>query len=353
MELGERKLKVLSALIEAYINTGEPVGSKALQEALDRAVSSATIRNDMAELSELGLLEQPHTSAGRVPSPRGYRLYIDKLMSHAPVTKEERRFIDTMLEEHADDPERLLENASLALAQLTRFAALSTTPESETAVILKCELIAAGRRLAILLLVTSAGMMKSKLFKTDTDITPELCERFRRVTAEHVCGVPLSDICLPFVQTLAASLGEHAFTMTPLLIGLYETASEAAQAQVRLEGQANLLIHPEFDGEHVRRLMEFLAKRKELAELLHQYHGGVNVVLGSESPTPELSGSSVVIARYRLGSREGGTIGVIGPSRMNYSKIIPSLEYFALRLGNLLSEDLDEGGGSQADSQQT
>lgn len=103
MELGERKLKVLSALIEAYINTGEPVGSKALQEALDRAVSSATIRNDMAELSELGLLEQPHTSAGRIPSPKGYRLYIDKLMSHAPVTKEERRFIDTMLGEHADD----------------------------------------------------------------------------------------------------------------------------------------------------------------------------------------------------------------------------------------------------------
>lgn len=340
MELSDRKLKVLSALIETYIHTGEPVGSKALQESLDRAVSSATIRNDMAELAELGLIEQPHTSAGRVPSPRGYRLYIDRLMNHRPVTREEKRLIDELLGDSPRDPERLMLTASRALAELTQFAALSTTPESETAVIVKCELIPAAARTAIIVLLTSTGLMKSRLCRSDAELTPQLCQVFRSAVSDAVCGRTLSEISPPFVQTLAASLGEFAFSATPLLIGLYETAEDAAQSELRLEGQSNLLMHPGFTGPQLRELLDFLSRRQQLKGLLDQLHGGVRVMLGPESHRPELTGSSMVVARYHVGSREAGAIGVVGPDRMNYAKIIPSLEYFAKRLGTMLSETL-------------
>lgn len=350
MELGERKLKVLAAIIDAYIATGEPIGSKALCSLLDLSVSSATIRNDMAELSEWGFLEQPHTSAGRVPSPLGYRLYVDRLMGPKPLSKEDRQVIDEILEPVRDDPQKLLNTVSSAMSELTRLAALSTTTPAEHARVVRCELVPAGRRTAVILLITSAGILKNRLCRTDADITPEMIELFARISSEQICGRELSDITLPFVQTIAAGLSEHALTMTPLLIGLYETVRDACELQVVLTGQANLLSQPEFLGERAQDLFRFLSCREMLAKLLMQSHGGVKVLIGSESSRPELAGSSVVVTRYSLKGKEAGAIGVIGPTRMNYAAVIPHLEYVSQKLGRLLSENMADEAAEPKDA---
>ena len=174
--LSQRKQKILAAVVDAYVETGEPVGSKVLAEQL--GVSSATIRNEMADLAELGLLEQPHPSAGRIPSHLGYRVYIDHLMGKSSIPAEEQRYLDGMLLLNAYEPERLLENVSQVLAGMTQCAAVSTTPSGSEAIIRGVQFVQTSRRTAMVILMTSAGTMKNRIFRCDFDITPEMMRIF-------------------------------------------------------------------------------------------------------------------------------------------------------------------------------
>lgn len=341
MEISERKLKILAAIVETYVRTGEPVGSKALCDALDCSVSSATIRNEMADLVELGLLEQPHTSAGRIPSHAGYRLYIDKLMAQKPLSEEEQRFIDGSLSASADDPEHLLEDASQILADMTRYAAVSTTPSDEEATVRHLQFVQTGRRTAMVVMMTSSGILKNKLFRCDYDLTPEILRIFHKVLNEKFSGIPVASITPAFIQTLAASMGEMTMLLPAVLVAVLEAAREAMEADIRLEGQYNLLFLPEFGMDSVRRLMEFLNRREQLIRLLEGQTGSTKVLVGPESDHPELYDSSIVVTRYSLGGKNAGAIGIIGPTRMDYAKMIAKLEYLASSVGTLLSEIMD------------
>ena len=217
MELGARKLKILQAVIEAYIQTGEPVGSKALCELLDVSVSSATIRNEMASLSELGLLEQPHTSAGRIPTQFGYRLYINELMRPKPLSDEEMRYIDGYLSEYADDPDLLLEKAAEMLAEMTKYAAISTTPTNRDATIQRIQLVQTGPHTAMLVLTTSTGAVKSKLFRTNYLLNSDILRMFSNVLNEKMGSVHLLNVTPDFIKSTAFSIGELSLMMAPCL----------------------------------------------------------------------------------------------------------------------------------------
>ncbi len=342
MEIGERKLKILAMIVELYIRAGEPVGSKAIVDHLDFSVSSATIRNEMAELVELGLLEQPHTSAGRIPSQRGYRLYVNKLMNRRSLSDDEKEFINQMLLSSADDPFRLLEEASQTLAALTHFAAVSTSPAEDNATVRRIEFVQTGRRTAMVVLMTSTGMIKNKLFRCDYDLTPEILKIFFGVLNERFRGVSVAKITPALIQTTAASLGEMTLLLPSVLTAILEAANEARCADVRLDGQTNLLFLPGFGLEHARRVMEFLKKRSDLAKLLLSHQSAsTSVLIGTESKRPELSDSSVIITRYTLPENRFGAIAIIGPTRMDYAKAIASLEYLASSVEKLLGELLD------------
>lgn len=335
-ELSERKLKVLAAIVEIYIKSGDPVGSKAVADFLDKSVSSATIRNDMTELTQLGLINQPHTSAGRVPSQAGYRLYIDNLMQRSKLTDNEKANIDDMLT-FSDNPEEFLETTSSALAYLTNMAAMSTTPAADEATVTNIQLISAGHNTAVIVLITSNGIMKSRLCRLTGQLSDDTMTLFSKIANSTLVGQNLSSITLPYIQTLAAGLGEKSFEMIPILLGVYEAVKDAGESGLCLKGQANLLIHPEYGGVRARELLEFLSQHEQLMLLLQKSNSGVNVVLGSESNQKALDGSSVLITRYNIGNNQSGVIGILGPDRMDYSKLIPSMEYFALRVGKILS----------------
>ena len=330
MELSERKLKILAAIVNTYVETGEPVGSKLL--ALELGVSSATIRNEMANLVEMGYLQQPHTSAGRIPSQKGYRIYIDRLMPEAAITEEEQKYLDGMLMVNAYDPDKLLSCVSQLLANTSKFAAVSTMPSGSGAVI--------------------TGVMKTRVFRCDFDITAEMLRIFFRIFNEKFAGLPVSAVTPAFIQSVGVSLGEMAVLMSSALLAVLEVARDCMHAEINLKGETNLLFYPEFQLGNVRRIMDFLESEQEVSRFLtkglEQTEHSVpriskaQVFIGSETNRPELSDSSLIIAHYSIGGEHAGTIGIIGPTRMHYGKWIAHLEYVSDSVGKMLTSLMKE-----------
>ena len=341
MELGERKRQVLRTIIEAYIRTGEPIGSKAIVEHLDNSVSSATIRNDMAELSARGLLDQPHTSAGRIPTATAFRLYIDRLMPRRRLDENSRREIDSLLESCSRDPEKLVDLASRALAEETRCAAVTTTPWEQDATVQRIELLPMSAQVAAVILMTGSGIVRSRVARFDRALPLTALSKLTEELRRRFIGTALSDIGAVEAQSVMAAMGEYGLRCVPLITAFTELVAEAAHFELLLSGQMNLLQRSDLTQENARGILQFLTQREQLIHMLSAHSGGLRVVLGEESPRPELTGSGIIVTRY-TGGNSTGSIGVIGPMRMDYARLIPRVEYFAGALGRILTELMEE-----------
>ena len=339
MELTPRKCKILTAIIELYTVSGEPVGSKSLCENLDFSVSSATVRNEMSDLAAMGLLDQPHTSAGRVPSERGYRVYLNELMHPAAVTPEERQFIDALLLPSAYDPEKLLDGVARTLAGLTHMAAVTTTPSGSSAVVAGVQFVQTSRRTAMVILMTSSGTMHSRVFHCEFELTPEILRVFFRVFNESLAGQPVRNITPAYLQTRGAALGDAALLMSSALMALQDVTREAMGSDVRMDGQTNLLFFPELHEADLRRIMRYLSQPQEVYRLLER--AGTRVYIGRESGVPALRDTGLIVAHYNVRGRDAGAIAVLGPMRMDYPKLTGSLEYLAASVGRMLTELMD------------
>ena len=221
LKLDIRKLKILTAIVETYIETGEPVSSKMLTEKLGLQVSSATIRNDMAALFEMGLLEQPHTSAGRVPSHLGYRIYVDQLMRCEPLSDEERREIDALFNVRDPDPDKLLEDEAEALADYTNCATVSTTITPRTVQVKRIEIVPAGARTVVVLVIATNGVIKNKVCRVDFRLTNELVGFLNQFANGRLVGKPVSEISQYYVNSIAVTLGEYSAPFVPVLAAIY------------------------------------------------------------------------------------------------------------------------------------
>lgn len=341
MELGKRKEMILAAIVEQYIKSGEPIGSKFLMEALPISVSSATIRNEMSELHEMGLLEQPHTSAGRIPSQTGYRYYIDNLMNKSELSETEMELIKKELERFNGSPDKLLEKAGEMLARLTGCAAIATTPTDEGAVIKHIEIMPVGTRIAMIVMMTSSGIIKNGICRVDTEITGDMINCFYDIVNECFIGRPVSDVGTVMIQTLVASLGSNALSMSPLFVVLADIANQALQAEIRLEGEQNLLHHREF-GNSAYEMMQFFDEKDKLERALSSSKNPLEVIIGKENMYRQLENSSMIISRYSIKGHDGGVIGIIGPTRLNYAKLIPSIEYLTELVSELLTDTFED-----------
>ena len=332
MELTKRKQNILASIVDGYIRTGEPVGSKSIAEKA--GVSSATVRNEMAELTELGLLEQPHTSAGRVPSQEGYREFVDALMQPETLTEAEKLTIDAMLAKSAFDPERLLRGAAKTLAASTRYLALSTTPSGADAKIKAVQFVQTSRRTAMLIMMSSAGTMKNKVFHCDFDLSNEIMRIFFRVLNErvtHYCpGCHHGIIHKLVAESLVA------------LAALLEVALETMQTEISVSGQMNLLFYPEYKLGGARRVMDILERRELLTELLAGKQNRTQIKIGTETGQNALAESSVICSRYSVNGRDAGAVAVIGPMRMQYAHVAAQTAYVADRVGEMLTRIMRE-----------
>ncbi len=327
MELSERKKKILATVVQSYIASGEPIGSKALCDILG-GVSSATIRNDMSELSELGYLAQPHTSAGRIPTAQSYRLYIDRLMQRRPLTSEEREQLDSLLPEGALDGDRMLRIAARALWAATGCTAFATTQTASGTLIHRVELIPMVSGNVLLVLVTSTGEVRSRMFSLPCLLTEQMSNRFIKLVSDSLIGRQISDIHPAALQTLAVS-SEFALELTPLIWALGELIEETGEARLELAGEPRLMSYPEFSLQKAREILELASRPDEICALLDAWDKDSGVIIGSDTSFSALKGTSLVLARYRIGEAKTGYIGVIGPMRMDYGTLLPGMEYFA------------------------
>ncbi len=340
MEPTQRKMKILEAVVEAYIQSGEPVGSKALCEILDFNVSSATVRNDMAELASLGLLEQTHTSSGRVPTELGYRVYLDKLMKPFALGQREKTAVSDTLYLSANTPEHLLERTAELLSAMTGCAAVAASPSGEQAVIKRIRFVQTGSCTALVVLITSTGSVKTRLFRCDFVITPQLMEMFDEMMNQKLGNLPVTAVTPAFMQTTAVSLGEMSMLVPNMLVAVHDAAKEAASTGVFIKGQSNLFTMPELASADGKKVMELLGRSSELSKLLSGDSSKADVLIGSELHHPALMNLSFIVKHYRASEECAGALALIGPVRMNYPQIIAILEYVAETVGTLLGEML-------------
>ena len=336
MEPAARKKQILSAIVESYIQTGEPVGSKALIQEAGLKVSSATVRNDMADLTERGYIVQPHTSAGRIPTQRGYRYYVDNALDVKPVTAQGREYITDALSQNADSPESLLQNASNLLTRLTDYVAFATTPGGEESRIRKISFVPTGAHAAMAVVIVSNGIIKTKLFRCEFLLTPEILQVFDKALNDVFAGVRLEAVNRPFIQTAAAGFGELSLLMPSALIAIKEACDLARVVSVYHSGLGRLIGDAQAD-----RILEFLQNQHDLAAMLERLPLNTAATIGKENSRVELAYSSVVSARYKIDGSPSGVLAVIGSMRMDYARMISVLNCTAECVSELLNEMID------------
>lgn len=332
---GDRKFKILAAVINRYIVTGEPVSSGAIAAMPDIKVSPATIRNDMALLEQLGYLEQPHTSAGRIPTYSGYRIYIDRLMPEYALTDEDKKMLDEVLDVEVPTADVLIENASKALAELTHCATVAKNVSPKFSVITKVDVIPTGKRMYVLLMVTSSGDIKNKMCRLEFDLTHEQLDFFTSYLAENLQGVSVDSLSQETMDKLVAAMGTYMVTLAPLLKGICELAEGFKDTDVHVAGEKNLLARQDIDS---NQIVKFFEHKDEVVKLLDDSFGDLQVVFG-EDGNFVIENSSMIVSKIKKGGKTAGSLGVIGPMRINYAKIIPYVEYLTERITEMISDD--------------
>lgn len=343
MELAQRKRRILKAIIEDYIRTAEPVGSKSLTERSGLGLSPATIRNEMADLESLGYLEQPHTSAGRVPSPAGYRLYVNELMNQHSLTFEEKETINRALKIKMQELDKLLSEAGRLVAELTSYTAYSTSPSADKVRFRVFEFIYMEATSFIAVIVTDADLVKNKLIRTPFEVDVDMLRELSVVFNSKFTGVTAEEMTTERILSAAEMPPFKPDLVSLVLVFVAEVLGELEEREVYLTGAFHLLSHPEYrDIMKARRLLEYLSDKKELSRLSVPDRAPLQILIGPENVAEQLKESSVIMASYHIGDNMRGIIGVVGPTRMDYSKVASRLAYFAKRLNMVLNEELSE-----------
>ncbi len=316
------------------------MGSKAVCEDLNSSFSSATIRSEMADLANFGYLFQPHVSSGRVPSDLGYRLYINKLMIKKPLFSEDKNLINGVLSVAATDPESLLEQAAKILSEVTNFTAVITTPPAGESCVRDIQFVKVGRQSAMIVLMTTGGMVKNKLFRCDYDLTEDILRMLEKILNEKFRGELLKSITPECVNFLVGGNPETALILLPVLDVLMDAAKEACEVEIKIYGRKNLLSIPDVTTESVTDIFNFLENRDKVLRLLSHAGRNIDFIIGEENIYEELKSASVVLTQYSVGEK-CGIAAVIGPTRMDYGLVASKLEYVSTLVGVLLGRILE------------
>ena len=340
MELTERKKKVLRSVVDLYIRTAEPVGSKAITELPDMKYSSATIRNEMADLTAMGYLEQPHTSAGRIPSAAGYRLYVDELMMDYRLSIDETKSINNAIEEKMQRVDKMVEKVAKLVSQATDLPAISAASRSGSAVVKRFDLILAGAGSIILVLMLPNDQGVNKLIKLPLNVTDTDLKFLSAVLNASMTDIPLVGFTGDLLDKVMRSAGNAASLVPVILDFVQETLKNNASTSVAVTGQARLLSLPEYrDVDKAQRVMDSIDE-ETFANLPAVMEGanGTKVLVGPENVANDLKDSSVVMTKFDIGDGMQGMIGVVGPTRMDYAKVTARLSYFAESLSKMFAK---------------
>ncbi len=339
MELSERKSKILKALIAEYIRTAEPVGSKTLAAMEDLHYSSATIRNEMSELEEMGYLEKTHTSSGRVPSHKGYRLYVDELMTQETDqdASAETTALMSLKERELD---RLIQEAGRLISTLTNYATVAVTPHMTRTSIRQFELIAVDDTTFVIVVVTESGQVKNKMVHTGAPVSKEETELLCYVLNQTLTALPLEQITPERFDIVGRAAGVSAL-LAPVAEYIAELIRELGSQKVFVQGGSKLLGFPEYhDTKKAQKLLAYMADDAKSLVPTEQEIDGVKIFIGPENGADPMSETSTIYAKYDIGTIGQGVIGIVGPTRMDYAALSAQLSRFAKGLNQLISETI-------------
>ncbi len=337
--LDERKMKILDAIIRTYLETGEPVGSRTISKYTDLNLSSATIRNEMSDLEELGYIVQPHTSAGRIPSDKGYRFYVDHLLE----TKDEE--ISSMKDfviEHTEKMDQVLKQIAKMLAQNTNYATMVTSPKynGNKVKFIQLSQLDDGQLLAVI--VMEANVVKNKIIPLDAPLDNETLLRLNVLLNSTLNGLSIPEINLGTISKMKEQAGSYSDIVGVVLDAVAETISQE-EMEIYTSGATNIFKYPELsDSQKASELIYTLEEKQQLATLvsdsLNNNETGIQVYIGNESPIQTMKDCSVVTATYELGEGIKGTVGIIGPKRMDYEKVMDSLKLLTTQLDDMMKK---------------
>ena len=340
MELTERKKKVLRSVVDLYIRTAEPVGSKAITELPDMKYSSATIRNEMADLTDMGYLEQPHTSAGRIPSAAGYRLYVDELMLDYRLTMDETHSINMAIEEKMQRVDKMVEKVAKLVSQATDLPAISVAARSGGATVKRFELLLAGEGSIILVLMLSNDEVFNKLIKLPLEVADSDLKILSALLNATMTEISCDEYTAELMDRVMRSAGAAAGLVPVIVDFTAETLRRQASTNMAVAGQMRLLGQPEYRNiDKAQRVITSLDE-ESLSNLpaIMQSANGTQVLVGPENVAQELKDTSVVMTKFDIGDGMQGMIGVVGPTRMDYAKVTARLSYFAESLSKMFAK---------------
>ena len=338
MDLSERKRKILSAIIENYIDTAEPVGSKTISQLPGMDFSPATIRNEMADLTSMGLLEQPHTSAGRVPSAAGYRLYVDELMQDYRLSMDETKTINQAMEVKMQEVDKMISQVGKLVSKMTDLPAYAVAARSSQRTVKRFDLILAEAGSFILVVMLSDNQVQNKLIRLPLDVSQEDLRLLSAVLNASLTELTADEITPELLAKVTRSAAGAA-SLVPVIVDYTVELLKKTHSEVYMTGQAKLLGQPEYHD--VEKAQEVLTSLDEdvISNLPATLSSGTTQILvGPENVAKELKDSSVVITKFDIGDGMQGMIGVVGPTRMDYAKITARLSYFAENLGRMFAK---------------
>lgn len=348
--LSERKKQILRAVVESYVANAEPVGSKALAGQPELNVSSATIRNEMSDLEALGLLEQPHTSSGRIPSAQGYRYYVNELMQEHRLSIEETKSINDALKGKLSELDRVIAAAGQAVSQMTKYPAFALKPASHRVTIKRFDVLKVEESEFIVVVLTSEKQVKNSMLHLPQELREEQLAAVNTLLNQLFVGRTVEEIT-PEIMAAAQTATASAYGLISLVVHFACTVmSEAERRQVSTYGVTNLLAQPEFQTlDKAGPLMEYLSETEDEEKfLLPRGEEKNQILIGPENVADALKDSSVIMARYDIGEGMQGVIGVVGPTRMDYAKLTARMEYFASTMTRMFGKnELSEGEGKK------
>ena len=343
MELSERKKAILQAIIEDYIQTAEPVGSRNIAKNHDLGLSAATIRNEMADLEDMGYLDKPHTSAGRIPSEMGYRFYVDSLMHRYSLTMEEITSLQSSMDRKYNQLENVISEISDIISKATNYPAIVELPVAQASRLRSVKMMLIEQGSVLIVVVTDAGVVRNRHMKVKSDIDYEVIDSISEFLSGQLTGLCAEDFTparLMLIYEAMASYGDFLKTVIEFVLECLGNS----QRRVYIGGASNILKNPEFENiDRAREFLSFIDSRENVSQMLSLMSSegdNISVKIGSENSVPEMRDTSLVVANYSVGGKLHGKIGIIGPKRMNYARVISSLELINSNLTEILGRML-------------
>ena len=350
-DLSERKKTILKAVVEAHIEGGEPVGSKYIVQNNLLSCSSATIRNEMAELEALGYLEQPHTSAGRVPSELGYRFYVDSLVDQYETATREVVAVNQLLKTKMSEIDQILESASRLASKLTNYTGIAIKPRASAVSMSRYEVISLDEHNFAVVMITAQGAVKTKKTKTAEAFSEEAAQKLTSLLNAHLCGLSADMITLPLIVQIEKAMGADGFMVNAAVKCIYDVMSEIDGGELRYSGINNLLNYPEYsDTQHLGKLLGTLEEKSEILDLVSDAdNDSINVLIGSESSVKVMNNSSLVFKPIKKNGKTVGVIGVLGPLRMDYKNVLRTIDEIGGSISDMIKDTKELGKGENDD----